>query len=172
MMDGGATVYFTFADRSTTIARAKIAYVREALDDHRSLSMNPFFRGYSPKELSAAFNAFGDDAKTAATFLANNTDVDLFDVRAADIKGYMYARQFYLAERTGKNAEMMLSGVFQKRIMQTYSTLIDLEKAELATGHCDEIRAAAAMKVLSSVYVLARAVPAVYQAEKSPALER
>ena len=25
MMDGGATVYFTFADRSTTIARAKIA---------------------------------------------------------------------------------------------------------------------------------------------------
>jgi len=153
-----------------TIVRARIAHVRETLNDHGYLSMNPFLEGRSQQNLCHAFRMFADDTQDAARILSSQTDVPMFNVREADAKGYMYARRFYLAGKFGKNSEAMLCGVFQDRVYKTFRVLRKLEELELAGNGYDDVVAKDAMRALASTYVMAKAVPIALGNDKSASL--
>ncbi|PZO88476.1 MAG: hypothetical protein DI626_01650 [Micavibrio aeruginosavorus] len=137
-----------------------IAEVRQTLNEHNCLSMNPFLTENNAGRLADVFAEIADDVYSAAKKLSSLTGIamsgfenaeDAFTARAEDL----------LKEHVPEKMNLALSSLFLKQTMTPYFALRDMELDQANRKAVCPQQAVDAMDGLSELYKLAKTIPIV-----------
>jgi hypothetical protein len=151
------------------VLRPKIAIVRDYIG---AVNDNPFLHDLDPGAMTESMNWLAADIETAACTLARMTGIKNMltgiDDRQNGARGAVI-----LGHINGENALVTLSRTFMDYATVPYFRLQALEAEEKSGAgrfSCD--KANAAMKGLSDLHMLVKAIPAVYERLSAPAPDR
>ncbi|HEU4839708.1 MAG TPA: hypothetical protein VFS88_09925 [Micavibrio sp.] len=149
------------------VIRPKIAIVRDYIG---AVNDNPFLHDLDPRAMTESMNWLAADIETAACRLAEMTGVENTVLAGIGETQKRARAAAMLGHINGENALVTLSRTFMDYAAVPYFKLQDLEAEEKAgAGRFSCEKANAAMKGLSELHMLVKAIPAVYERLSAPA---
>lgn len=152
-------VHSMFFESEETKAPA-IAAVRQALNEHNCLGMNPFLAAKDQDHLIEVFTRFAGDVRNAAQKLSTLAKVDMAEF-GGDDEVYVSEADRWLKENAPETMMVTLSRMFLASSMNSYFVLREMEEMQKKDDTVHAEKAQEAMSGLSGLHALAKTIPIV-----------